>query len=63
MAAHKPIWEIRLLVETDDPSELERLADAVALVACPEESSDPDHTCRIPWFVVSSELDDGDAWR
>jgi hypothetical protein len=33
--AGKPIFEIELLVETDDEAELERLADAVGRVACP----------------------------
>jgi hypothetical protein len=55
---------ITLYVETDDDAEVERLADAVGRVACPDRH-DPkaDHACPIPWLVVSSVGDDLEPWR
>ena len=42
------IFQIRLLVETDDEDEVERLADAVGLVVCPQDDLSPGHACRSP---------------
>ena len=58
------IWNVQLLVETDDESEVGRIADAVGKVACPEEPAS-DHVCRIPWFLITTLLDEDDAnrWR
>lgn len=55
---------ITLFVETDDDAEVERLADAVARVACPGlDDVAPGHACAIPWFVVSSVGEDLEVWR
>ena len=58
------IWRIELLIETDDKREVEKFADAVAKMACPE-ASESDHACRVPWFVVTSPLSNRKrrAWR
>ena len=61
--AEKPIWQIRLLVESDDAAEVERLAQAVGRVACPEDDPSPQHVCPVPWFVVTSEAEDAEEWR
>ena len=59
------IWRIQLLVETDDATEVERIADAVGDVACSDDPSHDDHVCRVPWFVITSPLDEDEAteWR
>ena len=43
------IYEIKLLVETDDPAVLDELVSKVAAAAC---ASDPhsDHECPVPWL-------------
>jgi hypothetical protein len=56
------IFQIKLLVETDDPAEVERLADAVAKAACPDDLSEG-HQCSIPWFVITSPVDEPDSLR
>jgi hypothetical protein len=62
----KSLWSIQLIVETDDGAAVERLADQVSQLACPTLPADmsDDHKCEVPWFVVTSDLDDeGDTWR
>jgi hypothetical protein len=63
----KPIWEIKLIIESDDVAQVDRIADEVSRVACPTLPADmtADHECDIPWLVVSTPLDDdqADAWR
>jgi hypothetical protein len=61
MAAKPPLHEIRLLLETDDESEIERLSDAIASLACPHRPSD-DHRCAIPWLVVSAPVEKAKKW-
>ena len=58
------IWQIQLLVETDDSAEVAKLADAVARVACPEDAAQ-EHACRVPWHVETSLLSARKrrAWR
>jgi hypothetical protein len=61
------MWEVRLLVETDDPEELDRITDAVANIGCPLPVSEHDQ-CPTPWWVVSTpleQLDEEEAarWR
>jgi hypothetical protein len=58
------LWRIALIVETDDEAEVERLADVIGALAC-DVPSDQDHACRLPWFVITSELPEGEAesWR
>ena len=56
--------QISLYVECDDDAEIERLSDAIALVACPEQDDvGASHRCSIPWFVVSSDGDELETWR
>jgi hypothetical protein len=60
------IWRIELLVETDDAEKIERIADLVGNVACPHDPLvDVDHACPVPWFVITSPLDEDEAvqWR
>jgi hypothetical protein len=60
------IWEVRLLIETDDEADVERIADAVGKAACPHDAlAEPDHACPVPWFVIRSPLYDQEAsfWR
>lgn len=60
----KQVYAITLYVETDDDRLVEELADEVGRVACPEQDDAPaDHTCPIPWFVVSREADRPEEWR
>ncbi len=61
--AKPSIFQIKLLVETDDEDEVERLAEAVGLVVCPQDDPSPSHACPVPWFVVTSELEDPESWR
>ena len=46
--------------ETDDEEEVERLSDEIAKLACDEPMA-ADHACRLPWFLITSGLDDVDA--
>lgn len=57
-----PIFQIKVLVETDDLAELEALADAIGKVVCPAGASSG-HACRIPWFVITSPVDKPKKWR
>jgi hypothetical protein len=58
------VWKFELLVETDDEEEVERLGDEISKLACDEPMS-ADHTCRLPWFLITSGLDEEEAgtWR
>jgi len=61
------LWEIRLLIETDDPGERERSTDSLANILCPLPVSEHDE-CPTPWFIVATpleHLDDEEAerWR
>ena len=63
MAAPRMV-QISLYVECDDDAEVERLADAVSRLACPEQDDpSPEHSCAIPWFVLTSDGDDLETWR
>jgi hypothetical protein len=54
------VWKIELVLETDDEDEIEQLSDAIARLAC-DEPTDTDHTCRLPWFLITSGLDEEEA--
>ena len=54
------LWKIELFVESDDFDECDRLVDEVARLAC-DDADGEDHVCRLPWFTVSSNLDEVDA--
>jgi hypothetical protein len=58
------IWKIELLVESDDVDEVDRLSDEVERLACDDPTGEH-HTCRVPWFIITSALDDEEAatWR
>ena len=51
-------------METGDEAEVERLADVIGALAC-DVPADQDHACRLPWFVITSELaeDEAESWR
>jgi len=60
------IWNIKVMIETDDPSVVEATVDAFAEKLCgPEAEQGPDHRCDPPWFIVSSPLSKKKArrWR
>lgn len=63
----KSLWQIKLIIESDDEAEVDRIADEVSRVACPTLPVDTaaDHECEIPWIVVTSPLEGDDAvgWR
>ena len=54
------VYEIKLLVETDDDAEAEALSAAVRHLACPVDDFE-DHVCRVPWFVMAYQLSDDEA--
>jgi hypothetical protein len=58
------LWKVSLIVETDDQQEVERLTDLAGDLAC-DVPANQDHACRVPWFVITSELpeDEADFWR
>ena len=58
------LWRIALIVETDDDAEVERVADVIGALVC-DIPADQDHDCRLPWFVITSELadDEAESWR
>jgi hypothetical protein len=60
----RQLWKIELFVESDDSDEVDRLTDDVARLACPDDEG-ADHVCRVPWFIITSRLDEDDAaiWR
>jgi hypothetical protein len=62
--ANPRMVSITLYVEADDDADVERLSDAVARVACPEPAdAATDHSCPIPWFVVTAVGEDLESWR
>lgn len=44
----------------DDDDEVNALAAAVSRLACGEDDFN-EHSCRVPWFVITSEVDAGAA--
>jgi hypothetical protein len=67
VAETKPMWEIRLLIESDDPAERERITDSLADVLCPLPVSEHDE-CPTPWFIVATPLEhldneEAERWR
>lgn len=66
VSARKQLWKIELIIESDDDAEIERIHNHVMRVACPTLDADTaDHECDVPWFVITSLLDDDEAeeWR
>jgi hypothetical protein len=60
----KKVFAITLYVETDNQDQVEKLADEVGRLACPEQDPAPaNHSCPTPWFVVTSEADQPEEWR
>jgi hypothetical protein len=52
------MWEMKLIIETDDESSVERIKEAVALAGfrVPFENLTDDRQCEVPWMMVTSEL-------
>ena len=51
------IWNIRVLIETDDETVVTAKANAIIEILCPSAGVvDAEHTCNAPWFVVTSPL-------
>jgi len=61
------MWKITLIIETDDEAEVERIAENVALAACPIglEQLTAEHECSVPWMLIRSPLDkvEAESWR
>jgi hypothetical protein len=60
------LWNIRVLVETDDDEVLRAKIDALGELFCgPEDQIGRDHRCDPPWFIVSSPMSKKKAkrWR
>lgn len=59
------MWEIKLIIETDDLDELERITEGVMRVACPlpDDEIAIDHRCPVPWFVITSDIRPTEAER
>ena len=61
------MWRITLVIETDDEAEVERIAENVALEACPIglQQLTAEHGCSVPWMLIRSPLDEAEAdgWR
>jgi len=57
------MWKITLIIETDDEAEVERIADNVALAACPIglQQLTAEHQCSVPWMLIRSPLDEAEA--
>jgi UDP-N-acetylglucosamine pyrophosphorylase len=54
------VFEVKLLIETDDETAVDTFAEAITKLACSMGDFE-DHTCPLPWFVMTSELDDQQA--
>jgi hypothetical protein len=52
------MWQITLIIETDDVDELERIIEGVKRVACPlpDDAIAVDHVCPVGWFVITSNM-------
>ena len=60
------IWNIRVMLETDDEAVVQAKIDAIAESMCgPEDQLGSDHRCDPPWFIVSGPLGKKKAkrWR
>ena len=60
------IWNIRVLIETDDAAVVDAKIEAIAEAMCgPENSLGPEHRCDPPWFIVSGPMrkKKAKAWR
>jgi hypothetical protein len=58
------LWRIELVVESDDRDHVARIANAAARAACPGHDGDrlgADHTCAVPWMLMTSPLDGEEA--
>jgi hypothetical protein len=60
-----PMYRIEVFLETDDREVVDRITDAIAQVVCPIPIDTPEHVCPVPWFIVTSEMDEAEArgWR
>jgi hypothetical protein len=51
------VWNIRVLVETDDEGVVQNKVEAIKEILCPSAGlNDPEHACDPPWFIVTSPL-------
>jgi len=58
--SRRGVFEIKLLIETDDEVEAQGFADKISKLACPIDEFET-HECRVPWFVITYRLDDAEA--
>lgn len=60
------VWNIEVLIQTDDDAVVEATTDAIAALMCgPEHELGLEHRCDPPWFIVASPLKKRKAkrWR
>jgi hypothetical protein len=51
------IWNIRVLIESDDESVVQTKVAAISEILCPgADLGDPQHNCDPAWFIVTSPL-------
>jgi hypothetical protein len=51
------IWNIKVMVETDDFEVVRTKIDHIKEALCgPEHSLGPDHQCDPPWYIVTSPM-------
>ena len=65
-AMRPTIWNIRVMIETNDDSVVQATTDAIRKTLCgPEHLLGPEHRCDPPWFIVTSPLNKKKAkgWR
>ena len=54
------VFEITLLIETDDEGTVETLAGEIGKLVCSHEDFET-HVCPVPWFVLTSQVEGADA--
>jgi hypothetical protein len=51
------IWNIRVLIETDDEAVVEAKVNAITEILCPSAGlRNAEHMCDPPWFIVTIPL-------
>ena len=56
-AVRPTLWNIRLVIETDDEKLVQAKVDEIAGSMCgPDDQLPLDHTCDPPWFIVSRPM-------
>ena len=49
------VWNIRVLIETDDEAVVDAKVEAIEEVLCASSNlRDPKHRCDPPWFIITA---------